>query len=331
MTQRENIMKKRCFVTLFNSRYLSRGLVMYESLMKHMDDFILYIIAFDAKSYKKLAELNLKNVILISLWEFEDEELLKVKSGRTDGEYCWTCSSKSILYVLEKYNEDECTYVDADVYFFDNPTCLLEELGEEDSVLITEHRYSDYCNWAESSGKYCVQFLTIKNDTAGMRVLRWWKDRCIEWCYNRAEDGRMGDQKYLDEFCERFEKVHELQHLGGGVAPWNVSQYTFMREKDKVYLRRKGMDEKIPLIFYHFHGLQFFDKDVVHLTHNSYRIPDTAIAYVYKAYIKATESVSKKYKLFDEKYCWKNEEKFRDSDMDALKHELNYYNYGLFT
>ncbi len=325
-----NRRKRKSFVTLFDSYYLSRGLAMYESMLHHMEDFILYIIAFDDKAYKKLRESNLKKAVIIPLCEFEDEELLKVKKDRTRAEYCWTCSSKSLLYILEKYHEEECTYVDADVYFFDNPTCLIEELGENNSVLITEHRYSDYCNLEKTSGKYNVQFVTIKNDEYGMKALRWWTDRCIEWCFYRIEDGRLGDQKYLDEFCERFERVHELQHLGGGVAPWNVSQYTFMREGEKIFLKRKNVEEKIPLVFYHFHSLQFYDKDVVHLAGSSYKIPDTAIAYIYKEYIRETERVCKKYSLYDEKSCWMREEKFRDDDMDMLKHESNYYNYGLF-
>lgn len=318
------------FVTLFDSGYMSRGLVMYESLVKVLDDFTIYIVAFDNKVYRKLIELQLERAVIISMEQFEDEKLLKAKRNRTRGEYCWTCSSKAILYILEKYNVEHCTYIDADLYFFSDPTDILAEMTEEESVLITKHKYSDYCDQSKESGKYCVQFVTVKNTYEGLRTLRWWSERCLDWCYNRIEDGKFGDQKYLEEFPKRFNGIHEMKNEGGGIAPWNISQYTVIKE-DKVYIKRKETNEKIPLVFYHFHALEFLTKDVVHLTANVYRIPDTAVTYIYKEYIKKTEEVCLKYCLQEEKECWMNQKQYRDADMDALQHNKMYYHYSLFT
>lgn len=322
--------KRDCYVTLFNSAYMTRGLALYESLLNNVPDFCLYVIAFDDKCYRKLMELQLPNAVIISLDEFEDEELLNIKSGRSMAEYCWTCSSKSILYVLEHYKEEVCTYIDADIYFFSNPRVLLEELNDEDAVLITEHRYSDYCDQTATSGKYCVQFVTFKNTKRGLDVLNWWKDRCIESCHTDIEKGICGDQKYLDDWCERFQGVHELRHLGGGVAPWNVSQYCFERKSGEVILTEKTSGRQYPVIFYHFHNLKFFDKDVVQLTDSLYRVPDTALLHIYKQYIRETEKVCKKYSLCDEEQTWKKQLHYRDDDMDMLMHEKLYYHYSLF-
>ena len=78
------------FCTLFDSYYLSRGIVMLESLASVTRNYHLYIFAFDDLSLRILRELKYDNVTAISLEEFEDEELLKVKPARTKGEYCWT-------------------------------------------------------------------------------------------------------------------------------------------------------------------------------------------------------------------------------------------------
>ncbi len=321
--------QNEAFVTLFNSRYLSRGLALYESLKNVMTDFMLYIIAFDDMAYYKLNQLCLDNVELISLSEFEDADLLKAKSNRTEQEYCWTCSSKSILYILDKYHLERCTYIDADIFFFSTPLVLLEEMGQN-SVMITGHRYSDYCDQAEVSGKYCVQFVTFKNNPQGMQVLQWWVDQCLEWCFARVENSRFGDQKYLDQFPVKFQGVHELKNPGGGVAPWNVDQYTFLKPDKKIYMTRKGYNDNTPLVFFHFHSLCFFDKDVVKLCSSMYRIPDTAIAYIYKEYIKTMEYICGKYALHPKKEIWKNESHFRDNDMDNLDHRKLYYHYSLF-
>ena len=91
------------FCTLFNSTYLSRGLVMYDSLLKNCDDFHLYVFAFDDKTNEYLRSQELKNVTVISLSEFEDPDLLRVKPTRTAGEYCWTSTSSTILYCINNF------------------------------------------------------------------------------------------------------------------------------------------------------------------------------------------------------------------------------------
>ena len=78
------------FCTLFDSNYLTRGLALYYSLEKHCADFHLYIFAFDKKCYQVLKKINLSKATIISLTEFEDVELLKVKPSRSKAEYCLT-------------------------------------------------------------------------------------------------------------------------------------------------------------------------------------------------------------------------------------------------
>ena len=138
------------YCTLFDSNYLTRGLAMYESLKSHSNNFHLYIFSFDDKSYDLLKKLNLESITVISLNEFEDDELLKIKGGRTAREYCWTCTPSIIKHCIKNYNLDNCTYLDADLYFFSDPTILIEEMGTK-SVLITEHKYT--------SGNYTAQVL----------------------------------------------------------------------------------------------------------------------------------------------------------------------------
>lgn len=50
--------------------------------------------------------------------------------------------------------------------------------------------------------EYIVFNLFIfRNNQQGRKVLTWWRKACLEWCYNRFEDGRFGDQKYLDDWA----------------------------------------------------------------------------------------------------------------------------------
>lgn len=290
------------YCTLFDSNYLTRGLAMYESLKKYSEIFHLYIFSFDDKSYELLKKLNLEFVTVISLKEFEDKELLQVKEDRTAREYCWTCTPSTIKYCIKSYNLDACTYLDADLYFFSNPAVLIEEMNEK-SVLITGHRYTPKYDQTAISGIYCVQFMTFKNDNNGMKILNWWRDACIEWCYDKFEDGKLGDQKYLDDWTSRFKGVHVLQNLGGGVAPWNVQQYDLLG------------DENFHLIFYHFHGYKLLKNDKVDL--GSYKLHTNDINLLYKPYTKNLEKITRELKQIDlvndynglvqyEPFKWKN-------------------------
>jgi hypothetical protein len=271
------------FCTLFNSAYLARGLAMYESLNDVCPDFHLYIFAFDDATHRFFADKKFENITVVSLLEFEDDDLLRVKEDRTPGEYCWTSTSSTILFCLKKFQLNHCTYVDADMIFYHNPIVLFNEMGDR-SVLITEHRYTPLYDQSATSGIYCVQFVTFKNDEAGMKVLQWWRDACIEWCYNRHEDGKFGDQKYLDDWTTRFAGVHVLKHEGGGVAPWNVQQYDIIKSENGYLVRNRATSKISDLIFFHFHGLRFYAGDMVELTGSGYALRDDVRKNLYLPY-----------------------------------------------
>ena len=178
---------------------------------------------------------------------------------------------------MMNFDVDEVTYVDSDLFFFDKPEVLLSELTEsKKDVLITKHNYTPRYDQTKTSGTYCVQFMTFKNNDSALSVLRWWMDRCDEWCYNRFEDGKFGDQRYLEDWTERFQCIHVLRNTGGGVAPWNIQQHSC---SSGPYID----DKKI--IFYHFHGLIWcseneFDASV-------YRLSDSVRNIIYKPYLMA--------------------------------------------
>ncbi len=272
------------FCTLFDSNYLAYGLSMYQSLQKNCPNFHLYIFAFDEKVESDLAQMQLSNVTIIKLRDFEDEKLLKIKPSRTAGEYCWTCTPSVILYVLKNFKVPNCTYVDADLYFFSDPQILLDELNEK-SVSIIEHRYTPQYDQTKTSGKYCVQFMTFKNDSKGLNVLNWWREKCIEWCFAQQIDNKFGDQKYLDDWMTRFDCVVELQNIGGGVAPWNVQQYDFVRKNKKIWGIEKSSGKAFLLIFYHFHGFKILNKKQVRIT-NCYEISANVRNLIYSPYLQ---------------------------------------------
>ena len=282
------------FCTLFDSAYLSRGLAMYDSLKEHCKSFHLYIFAFDDKCLNIIKYLALENVTVISLKEFEDKELLSVKPTRSRAEYCWTCTPSTISYVIKTYNVDNCTYLDSDLYFFSSPQILLDEMAANESILITPHRYTKKYDKSDTSGIYCVQFVTFKNDINGMKALDWWRNACLEWCYDRMEDGKFGDQKYLNDWPARFNGVHVLQHTGGGVAPWNMQQYAFYQDQDRVMGTVLTTRQHFEIIFFHFHTLTYISPSYFS-PRPYYRRNDSVITFIFKPYIEKIKQLRELY------------------------------------
>lgn len=244
---------KKWFCTLFDQNYLIKGLAMYQSLATHTEDMCLYVLCMDDLTYQTLEKLNLEKVELIKRVDFEGPELLKVKSERSVAEYCWTCTPSIISYVLEKHPEiDYLTYLDADLLFFGSPQAIFDELGQT-SVSIIEHRFSKGFEESIVNGKYNVQWVGFRRDKDGLKTLNWWREKCLEWCFNRSDDGRFGDQKYLDNWTTDFNGVHVIQHLGAGVGPWNFASYS-ITEHDGIV----SIDDQ-PLIFYHYHGYKMIE------------------------------------------------------------------------
>lgn len=275
---------------------------MCQSLLKQDKQAYIYILAIDLDTYHILKKYTFLNAEIILLSDFEDQELLNVKSYRTLGEYCWTITPSLILYCLKKYNLSQVCYVDADLFFYNNPNILIQE-AKNNAILLSPHRYTEKYDQSKTSGIYCVQFMNFQDTPEGLDALTWWRNACIEWCYNRVEPNRFGDQKYLDGWPQRFKSVHVLEHLGGGVAPWNVQQYDLIPSHDN-HLKMKFKGNVVfDLVFYHFHGVKFYSNSQVDF--GGYFLDKTIKNKIYHPYVKKILEIDNW--LIDNKFINKND------------------------
>ena len=136
--------------------------------------------------------------------------------------------------------------------------------------------------------------MIFRTTESGMECLDWWRDRCNEWCYFRLEDGKMGDQKYLDDWPTRFKGVHVLQHKGAGVALWNIERYRIVEKQSHVYI------DEDPLIFYHFHQFSLLKNGSYDYGEGrTYLLITENIKLIYNPYIKAIEESIRQVKNID--------------------------------
>jgi len=255
------------FVTLFNSLFLPQGLALHMSMERHIREYVLWILCVDDETYEVLGRLDLPNVRRLKLRDLETPELLEVKPERTIGEYCWTLTPFAPRFVFEADSSVErVTYIDADLWFRKHPKQIFNELEASGKhVLITDHAYAPEYDQSATSGQFCVQFMTFTRH-GGETVRKWWEERCIEWCFARFEDGKFGDQKYLDDWPERFgDVVHILRDKELALAPWNASRFPYGNA-----------------VFYHFHGLRLISENKIEI--GNYFLPNALKRNVYQAY-----------------------------------------------
>lgn len=275
------------FCTYFDSYYMLKGLGLYTSLERVSDDFHLFVMAFDQECFDKLKSLNLKHMTVDLLSTIETPELLSVKPTRSRGEYCWTCGPSVIYHFLTKYELDTITYLDSDLMFMTDPSVVFQEVGNS-SVAITEQGIGD--KEARTYGKYCVQYMTFRNDKDGLGALTWWRDSCIEWCFQKLEATRYADQKYLDEFPRRWDNVHVIENLGVGIAPWNMHRYEY-KNHSFTYLGKE-----YPFVFFHFHGVKVEIIDnILHISSLHHELNTTLIEKFYQPYAELLKEVLTKY------------------------------------
>lgn len=231
------------FCTLFDRNFLFRGLALYESCVEHCgENFTLWILCLDLDTKTLLEKMHLEHAVLLGLGDLNDAELAALRSTRGPAEFAWSSKPSLFLHVMKTLADGETlTYLDSDTFLFSSPGALYEKLVGT-SLAITPHDFSPPDKEKEHRlGIYNAGWIYMRKDAMALSCLTHWRAQCIEWCFNRHEEGRFGDQKYLNEWPRLYPgSVTELRNCGVNVGPWNLRGHVGA------------------LVWYHFHGLKLY-------------------------------------------------------------------------
>ena len=277
-------MTDRVYCTCFDLNYLSRGLALYHSLQRQAPGSRLWVLCLDPACHQLLTKLALPDLVLVSLADFEaaDPKVAATRSSRSLVEYYFTCSPAWLLYVLEREKSSEwVTYLDGDLFFFDSPEKIFGEL-ENAAFGIIPHRYTPAVQHMRRYGVYNVGWVGVRNDPDGSAAVKWWREKCIEWCYDYVDGDRFADQGYLQELSSRFPRVRVIENIGANLAPWNIGNYHVEFRDNKVLI-----DSTYPLVFFHFQGFKREMGCFIFNSHRLYRAPFSKIVrdHIYKPYV----------------------------------------------
>jgi hypothetical protein len=278
-----HIMLNRVYCTYFDDNYLPRGLALHHSLQRHAPGSRLWVLCLSEACYRTLVALDLPNLIPRRLADFEkaDPEVAATRSTRSVIEYYFTCSPAWLLFVLKSEPDAEwVTYLDSDLFFFASPDPIYDEMKDA-AFGIIPHRFAKRLAGYLRFGTYNVGWVSARQCDEGIAALRWWRERCIEWCYDRVEGDRFADQRYLDRLPELFANVHVIEHLGANLAPWNLANYRLEWRGGSVEI-----ESRYPLVFFHFFGVKRSGRYYFN-SHRLYRAPfsDLVRHRIYEPYI----------------------------------------------
>lgn len=239
------------YCTYFDSNYLPRGVLMIRSLLRHDPTAVVHVLCLDDVCAKALAALDLPLRILPLQTLLEaDPAFARSRENRTLVEWYFTATSCLVHYLTQQHPEmQRLTYLDADLYFYASPEVMLDE-ARDASVHIVEHRFSPA--WAQLTvyGRFNVGWITFTTGEEGCAVITDYRERCLEWCHDRLEGDRFGDQKYLDRWPERFPNCCVSQLQGANVAWWNLANAQPRRLGQRLFIGSEL------LLFFHFQEIK---------------------------------------------------------------------------
>jgi len=242
----------RVYVTHCDTGFLSRALVMAESLHAYDESALIVLVCHDNKT-AALAERWISStfsVIELAQVKTKFPVLNEIESQRSRLEFIYALSPFVVAYLFDTDSVSSVTYLDADLHFYDRIGELTEQ-GKNYDVAVVGHRFAPDMRHLEIHGKYNVGLVQFNKTSGGREVLQYWMKSCVTSTSTTVTSDVYGDQKYLDNFSN-YGNVKVFEGHGVNVAPWNCNQIEISEEGNRT------LTNNDPLYFYHFSGLKIF-------------------------------------------------------------------------
>lgn len=240
----------RHYVTIASSWYVVHAVAQHEALRRlEQQPFMQHVLCMDAACREVLEALHYDSMTLTSIDAFETDAMQACRQERSVAEYCWTVKAPFLRAVLQHApGVPWLVYLDADLYPFQDLGPVWQQL-ERAHIVLTPHHFSPGLEGLDGhAGRFNAGMVCARNTASTDAALAWWTERNLEWCFNRHENGKLGDQRYLVDFPRLFHGVEECADRGVNVAPWNLRNFSPVEREGAVWL-----DETTVLRLYHYH------------------------------------------------------------------------------
>lgn len=213
-----------CIFTVCNSDFLAQARTLADSFRE--DDFDFYVGCTDLASHT-LNSTESKIEVIGADKLLNQEEFRKLKY-RNIVEFCTAIKPFTLSFLLGRGYEN-IFYFDPDIFIY-NTKFIFDLSRDSASINLTPHSIKpENCFMQELKrtefGIFNLGFLHVKNDINGAELCKWWKQRCLDDCYDDIASGVFTDQKFFDLVPALFDNVRVLRRLDLNLAYWNFALY----------------------------------------------------------------------------------------------------------
>jgi len=231
------------FCTYFDKNYLSKFLVLKDSIDKFNSQYNYFILALDDFVIDFFRKNKIKNIQLISLKDLEQEykDLIIAKNNRDLIEYYFTLSPFLPRYIFKKFKCNYISYVDSDFIFFKDPIKLFLQNESSSITLIKQDSLPKYGIF--NMGLIFYNF----NFSETLEIINTWAEQCLNSCSDIPDTNKnlYADQKYLDQWFSKLKNIKILYPEYSVLSPWD-SNYSIESNIDNIFA-------------FHFHAFEIND------------------------------------------------------------------------
>jgi hypothetical protein len=255
---------KTTIVTIVAYNYLPQALALHDSLK---DSDVRFVVVLVERSGTCDLPSNLE---VFYAEEIIGESFASLSFMYSIIELCTNIKPAVLRHFLN--SSDYTYYIDPDIYFYQDPSCINNFFGESD-VLVTPHSLTPILDDAMPgeaefmrTGIFNLGFIGLKRSDDSVRFLDWWGERCVKYGLNETASGLFVDQKFIDLSISFFDFILISRNHGLNVGYWNLHE-RFLSKVDGNYLINGG-----ELIFFHFSGLDPCDPDSISRHQNRFNL-----------------------------------------------------------
>lgn len=259
----------KCIFTIVAKNYIGLALILEKSIKRHYSDFQFYIIVADEVDQCDSDFVLPENCLIgRDFLNFSDQvwEEMSFKYNLT--EFCTSIKPACFLQFFLKY--EKVVYLDPDILFFHSAEVIFNLLDTHKAVVTPHILYPCNQNATDTAERNWLQcgifnfgFLALNASDSVMKVVEWWGQRLLNFCFIDSYDATYTDQKWGDFFPSFFE-FNELlvwRNTGANLAPWNFFERQIVLRDGVPFVRFRNRSnvssEMNRLLFVHYSAYEY--------------------------------------------------------------------------
>jgi hypothetical protein len=270
------------FCSYFDKNYLSRFLVLKDSIDAFKLEYNYFVLALDNFVEDFFQKQKIKNIQVINLKDLEQEykDLIIAKNNRDLIEYYFTLSPFLPIYIFEKFKSNNLIYVDSDFFFYKDPIQFSNQNINSSVTLVKQNANPKY-------GIFNVGLIQFNfNFFETYKILKIWSQECINSCTDIPDlkNNVYAEQKYLDNWIFELKNLKILSPECTVLSPWDSNQVI-----------EKNINN---MIAFHFHGFSY-KNNFFYSGFSNYnkRLSEKILNNIYIPYSRKIFSKSEEYNL----------------------------------